>query len=346
MNELEKILSQYKKPILIAEVGQAHDGSLGYAHSFIDIVADSGFDAIKFQTHIADSESTKDEMFRVNFSYEDEFRYDYWKRMEFSKSQWEDLANHAHESGLMFLSSVFSTDAVDLLTDIKIPMWKVGSGEFLSFELIDKLIETKKPILISTGMSSWSEIDRMVDYIRNKKSSVGVFQCTSQYPTPLDKVGINIIQEINDRYDCSTGLSDHSGSVWPSILAISRGVSFIEVHVANHKKSFGPDTPASLTPDELLLISKARDAIIQMDSHPVDKSGVDGSLKNVRQLFTKSIAFTKDMKKGSVITSEVLTMKKPGNGLPTTQKNNLIGKVLNKDVNKNILIKYEDVEQS
>ena len=118
MNKLEQLFNPYKKPILIAEVAQAHDGSLGYAHSFIDTVAETGFDAIKFQTHIADSESTTDELFRVNFSYEDKSRYDYWKRMEFSQSQWEGLANHANDSGLIFLSSVFSIDAVNLLENI------------------------------------------------------------------------------------------------------------------------------------------------------------------------------------------------------------------------------------
>ena len=118
-----------KKILTIAEIGQAHDGSLGIAHSFIDALANSGVDIIKFQTHIAEAESSKNEDFRINFSFEDKNRFDYWKRMEFSKEQWIDLKNHCEQVGLEFMSTPCSIEAANLLNEIGVKRFKVGSGD-------------------------------------------------------------------------------------------------------------------------------------------------------------------------------------------------------------------------
>ena len=144
---------------LIAEIGQAHEGSLGVAHAYIDAVSTTGADAVKFQTHIADAESSKYEQFRVSGFPQDSSRYEYWKRMEFTCSQWKELFEHAQEVGLIFLSSPFSIEAAELLEGINIPAWKVGSGEVSNGALMNYIINTGKPILLSTGMSDWKELD-------------------------------------------------------------------------------------------------------------------------------------------------------------------------------------------
>ena len=135
---------------VIAEVSQNHDGSLGQAHAFIDAAAQTGVDAIKFQTHIAEAESTPDEPFRVPFSYEDKTRYDYWKRMEFTPEQWRGLYRHAQQSGLDFLSSAFSVEAFEMLQSIGIPAWKLGSGEVFNKYLFTRMAQTKKPMILSS----------------------------------------------------------------------------------------------------------------------------------------------------------------------------------------------------
>src|SRR2546425_12153090 len=145
--------------LIIGEVGLAHDGSLGYAHAFIDEVARAGADAVKFQTHIASAESTLAEPFRVKFSRQDATRYDYWKRMEFSEEQWRGLAQHARVKNLLFLSSPFSLEAVDLLERVDTPMWKVASGEVGNLPLLDRLIATGKTIILSSGMSGLAQLD-------------------------------------------------------------------------------------------------------------------------------------------------------------------------------------------
>jgi len=153
--------------IVVAEIAQAHDGSLGAAHAYIDAVAKSGADGIKFQTHIAHAESTPQEQFRKKIFPQDASRYDYWKRMEFTPEQWLGLSSHARDKKLIFLSTPFSNEAVDLLVKLDIPAWKVGSGEIGNLPLIEKMALTGKPVLLSSGMSPWSELDAAVTCVES-----------------------------------------------------------------------------------------------------------------------------------------------------------------------------------
>ncbi len=316
---------------------------MGIAHSFIDAAAQAGADAIKFQTHIASAESTRDETFRIRMSGQDESRYDYWKRMEFTKDQWYGLAKHAKESGLVFLSSAFSVEAVELLDKIGMPAWKVGSGEFRSYELLSAMIQTEKPILFSTGMSQYAEVDDAVKTFKDKDVSFALFQCTSKYPTPIEHVGLNVLNEYKRRYNCPVGLSDHSGTIHPALAAISRGADLLELHVTFDKKIYGPDTVASVTFDDLELICKHAQNVTLMDQNPVDKDQMADELENVRNLFTKSIALASPQKAGTVISDKMLAPKKPGTGIPYTQKNDVIGLALRKDVEADRLLNWEDL---
>ena len=198
---------------IIGEVAQAHDGSLGLAHAYIDAIADAGADAIKFQTHIAKAESTFDEPWRVNFSSQDESRYDYWKRMEFTEDQWFELAKHSRSRGLDFLSSPFSIEAAIILKKIGVKQWKIGSGEIYNPILLDYLLDTKLPILFSSGMSSISDLDNVIGKAVKRSTPFGVFQCSSSYPTPPELWGLEVLSDFRDMYNCPVGLSDHSGGI-------------------------------------------------------------------------------------------------------------------------------------
>ena len=332
------------KTILIAEVGQAHDGSLGAAHAFIDVVADIGFDAIKFQTHFASSESTFQEKFRIKFSYQDDDRYAYWKRMEFTPKQWQELYEHASQKNLYFLSSPFSLKAFNLLSDLNVPAWKIASGEYKSWDLVDLMIESGKPIIVSTGMSSFDEINTLIERINKNKNKIYLLQCTSMYPTPLKKVGLNNLDEFKSKFSVNVGLSDHSGSIWPSILAISKNVSIIEVHITLHKNAFGPDTTSSLTPDELKMISDARNNFDILNKNNVDKDKMAMELTNMRQLFTKSFSVNQTLKKGTIIKEEMLILKKPGGGISENDMNKIVGRKLINDVSPENLLLWEDFE--
>jgi len=227
---------------IIGEVGLAHDGSLGGAHAYIDRLAKVGVDAVKFQTHIAAAESSKYEDFRVNVFPQDKTRPDYWRRTSFSKSEWLELADHAREAGLIFMSSPFSHEAVDLLMECGTPAWKVASGEVTNIPLLKHMAETGLPILISSGMSTWRELECTTAYLNNQNATYGIFQCTTSYPCPPETWGLNIISEMLERFDCPIGLSDHSGTIFPSLAACQLGASMLECHVVFHKEQFGPDS--------------------------------------------------------------------------------------------------------
>ena len=205
--------------LIIGEVGLAHDGSLGFAHAFVDEVARAGADAVKFQTHIAEAESTPAEPFRVAFSRKDATRYEYWKRLEFSEAEWRGLADHARDQGLLFLSSPFSREAVQMLTRVGMPMWKVGSGEVGNGPLLDAMAATGRPILLSSGMSDLAELDGSVERVRAAGVPLAVLQCTTAYPCPPERIGLNLLQVFRERYGCYVGLSDHSGTIYPSLAA-------------------------------------------------------------------------------------------------------------------------------
>ena len=332
------------KGYVIAEVGQAHDGSLGQAHAFLDVAADAGADAIKFQTHIADAESTLDEPFRVKFSRQDDTRYAYWQRMEFTEEGWSGLADHAKQRGIQFLSSAFSTRAVDLLDRLGMPAWKIGSGEYRSAELMAAMAKTGKPILLSTGMSTWAEIADGVAGIRKLGVAPALFQCTSRYPTPFNQVGLNVIDRLKAEHDCPVGLSDHSGSPLPALAALARGADMVETHVVFDRRMFGPDSPASLTFEELAQVTAARDAFAEMIANPVDKDTVAEELATMRGLFTKSVAPTRALAAGTVLTADMLTAKKPGTGIPSSELDGLVGRRLKADVAADRLLRREDLD--
>src|SRR3972149_9167868 len=197
--------------LIIGEVAQAHDGSLGTAHAYIDAIAEAGADAVKFQTHSAEAETTPAEKFRGPFSKQDESRFDYWKRTEFSEKQWKGLAQHAAEQGLLFLNSPFSVEAVELLERVGVPAWKVASGEVVNFPALEKMLASGKPILLSGGMSPWAELDTVVELIKKSKVPLAMFQCTTSYPCPPEEIGLNVMAEMRAREGGPGGLSDPSG---------------------------------------------------------------------------------------------------------------------------------------
>jgi N,N'-diacetyllegionaminate synthase len=330
--------------LIIGEVAQAHDGSLGQAHAFIDVIAESGAHAVKFQTHIADAESTSAEQFRVQFAPQDATRYDYWRRMEFAEEQWHGLAQHARDKGLLFLSSPFSVRAIELLERVGVPAWKLGSGETTNFELLDRMTATGKPVLISSGMSNWSELDTTVKRAVSAGSAVAVLQCTTAYPVPPERVGLNIVTELAERYGCPVGLSDHSGTIFPALAAVTLGASLVEVHVTLSRHMFGPDVAASLTPSELRQLADGVAFIQTALAVPVDKDAVASGLTDTKLLFGRSVALRDSLPAGTTLTPAHLTLKKPGSGIPPARLPDLVGKVLRHGVAADELLKEDDVQ--
>ena len=329
---------------LIAEVAQAHDGSLGMAHAFIDAAATAGVDAIKFQTHIASEESTPSEPWRVKFSKQDETRFDYWKRMEFTAEQWAGLKQHAEDKGLLFLSSAFSHAAVDLLRNLGMSAWKVASGELTNLPLIAHMASDGKPVMLSTGMSPHSEIDAAVKVVQEANSPLAIFQCTTQYPSPPESIGLNMLDELRARHDCAVGLSDHSGTIFPTLAAVAaHKAQLIEVHLTLSRDMFGPDVVASVTPAELKQLVEGVRFIESMAANPVQKNTVDPRTAPMRQIFFKSVVPLDDLKIGTVLQRNMLGLKKPGTGIPAAQLEKIIGRTLKRAVTKDTPLQQDDL---
>ena len=332
------------RALIIGEVAQAHDGSLGMAHAFIDAIAAAGADAVKFQTHIAAAESTLQEPWRVKFSRQDETRYAYWKRMEFSEDQWVGLREHAHDRGLRFLSSPFSSEAVALLSRVGVAAWKIASGEVGNLALLDEIAATRLPIFLSSGMSSLTELDTAVTRIKERGIPLTVMQCTSAYPCGPDRIGLNLLEEFRARYETDIGLSDHSGTIFPSIAAAMLGVNVIEVHVTMSREMFGPDVAASVTTAELRQLVEGVRFVEGMRANPVDKDTMASELTPLRRLFTKSVVARVALPAGTRLTHEHLATKKPGTGIPASRLGELVDRRVTRDVPANALLSEDDLE--
>jgi N-acetylneuraminate synthase len=330
--------------LVVGEVAQTHDGSLGLAHAFVDAIADAGADAVKFQTHIAEAESTPAEPFRVAFSQQDESRYDYWRRTAFTEEQWTGLAGHARERGLLFLSSPFSLEAVDLLEGVGVPAWKIGSGEVANPALLDRVARTGLPVLLSSGLSPIAELDDAVARVRAAGAPVAVLQATSAYPCPPEQVGLNVIPLLAAHYGVPVGLSDHSGTIFPSLAAVVLGASILEVHVTLSPNMFGPDVPASVTTAELAELVRGVRFLERALASPVDKDAVAEELGDLRALFTRSVVAAADLEAGTVLSEAHLALKKPAGGLPPGRLAELVGRRLRRPVAADAQLTEDDVE--
>lgn len=336
-----KKIGTQEPTFVIAEIGLAHDGSLGAAHSFIDAIADSGADAIKFQTHIASQESTPNEPFRVNIFPQDKSRYEYWERTSFNEEQWINLKKHAEEKKLIFLSTPFSIEAARLLKRIGIKAWKVGSGEINNFLLLEELSTYKLPILLSSGMSYVEELDKSINFLKSKKIPSLLMQCTSKYPSDPEEYGLNLINYFKSRYKIPIGFSDHSGEIATAHAAVALGADAVELHLTWSKECFGPDSNSSLTLPEFRDCINGLRNIERGLKNPVDKNKMADSLKEMRYLFNKGLIVNKNIKKGTLITKDILDARKPCEGIQVNNYKDVIGKIITKDLIKGSPLKFE-----
>ena len=329
--------------LIIGEVAQAHDGSLNTAHAFIDAIAEAGADAVKFQTHIAEAESTPAETFRKGSPWMEENKADFWRRTGFNEEQWHGLAAHAKERELLFFSSPFSLEAVELLERVGVPVWKIASGEVTNFQMFERIAETKKPILLSAGMSDWAEQDRIVEFIQGLGVELALFQCTTAYPCPPEQVGLNLIAELRQRYDVPVGLSDHTGVIYSGLAAAALGAAMLEVHITLTREMFGTSVDASLTTAELRQLVQGVRFVEAMRANPVDKDAIAAEKAQLRPVFFRSVVARDDLARGTVLEQTHLTTKKPGTGISAERLNELVGRKLAKDVKADQLLAEEDL---
>lgn len=335
----------FKKIKTIAEVGLAHEGSYALACSYILSAKKAGADAVKFQTHIAEDESSKYDDFRIRSPYIiDKNRKSFWERTAFDLKTFAKLKKLTENSGMVFLSSPFSIEAVELLKKIKISAWKIGSGELTNLPLINKIAQTKKPIILSTGLSNFSEINKTLNLIRKYHNKIVLMQCTSLYPCPYEKIGLNVINELKKNFNLKTGFSDHSGDPLISFLAITQGADMIEAHVTYDKDIKTFDGTSSLNFKEFEFLTKSIKIFEKINTNKVDKKIIPGFLKKNKQLFEKSIFLNKSLFKNHILSFEDLSFKKPVIGIHASDYQKCIGKKLIRDIEINNPLKWKDLK--
>ncbi|MBT9507333.1 N-acetylneuraminate synthase family protein [Rhodoferax sp.] len=324
-------LAEYEstgRTFIVAEIAQAHDGSVGILHSLVDAAAAAGVDAVKFQVHIAEAESSTLEPFRVRFSTVDATRFDYWKRMELSAEQWADLKRRCEAAGVEFLATPFSNAAVDLLESIGVRRYKVGSGDLANPLLLERLARTGKEVILSTGLGALEEIDAAVALMRGRQIAVTVLQCTTKYPTAAEDIGLPWLATLRTRYACPVGLSDHSGTIYPALGAVALGAVVIEAHITFDRRMFGPDAKASLTVDDFAELVRGVRFLEQARGKGPDKATDEGK-QELRRMFGKALAVNRDMQAGETLRFEDLESKKPADGgLPVAKIAEVIGRRL------------------
>jgi len=304
------------------------------AHAYIDAIAGRGVCSVKFQVHIAEAESSIQEPFRVGFSFQDATRSDYWRRMEFTRDQWAGLKKHCEAKELEFLATPFSLAAVELLETLGVERYKMGSGEVDNCLLLERVARTGKPIILSSGLASYADLDRSVALANSFACSLSILQCTTSYPTQAVEWGLNVVPELKARYGLPTGLSDHSGTIYPAIAAVALGAELVEFHVVFDRLSFGPDATSSLEIRELEGLVRGVTMVAESLASPVDKSSpaVDSEL---RRIFGRSLAVNRDLDAGHVLRLGDLESKKPaGCGIGAADYRAAIGRRLTRPLRR------------
>lgn len=325
--------------LIIAEIGNNHDGKLSQAKRLIRDAYEAGADIIKFQMHIADEEMINDGTMPPHFR---EPRYQFVKRMQLNQGQHRILKQYTEKLGLIFLSSPFSEKAADLLDQIDVAAFKIGSGELTNLPFLRYVAKKKKPVILSTGMSTWKEIDDAVDAIRRYSNKLILIQCTSKYPCPYEDTGLMLIPALRKRYNCLVGLSDHTLTIYTAIASVVLGVCLIEKHFTIDKSLYGPDHKISLVKDEMRNLVDG----VRATEKALSASSKDAliNLTGVRQTFQKSIISKVAIPVGTKISRHMVCQKKPGTGISPALIDKVIGKTARLDINKNSIISLSQIK--
>ncbi len=324
--------------LIIAEIGNNHDGSVRQAERLIDAAAEAGADAVKFQTHIAEAEMLPSTPTPPHF---DEPRWEFTRRMELSEDDHVRLKAFAEERNLVFFSSPFSVEAVELLEEVGVLAYKIASGELTNPPLLEAVAATGKPVLLSSGMSGLEDVERAAATLRGHGSELLVLQCTSNYPCPPELVNLRAMAMMGERLGAPYGLSDHTPDVWTSVAAVALGAVAVEKHFTLSKRLYGPDHHASLTPEELArLVEGVRQVEAAMGSGLKER---DPSLDPARATFEKSIVAKVAIPEGAVVEREMLTTKRPGNGISAMRIGEVVGRRAAREVAANAQLEEADL---
>jgi N,N'-diacetyllegionaminate synthase len=331
-----------KKVFIIAEAGVNHNGSLELAKKLIDVASDAGADAVKFQTFKAENLVSKNAQkadYQKQTTNSEESQFDMIKRLELDIKTHKILMDYCKEKNIMFLSTPFDHDSIELLNDLGLEIFKIPSGEITNLPYLRHIGKLDKKVILSTGMADIGEIEDAMDILTNagtKKENIIVLHANTEYPTPYEDVNLKAMVTIGKTFDVAFGYSDHTLGIEVDIAAVAMGACCIEKHFTLDCTMEGPDHKASLEPDELKAMVKAIRNIELALGNGIKKPSKSES-KNI-SIARKSIVAKVDIKKGEIFSTNNLAVKRPANGINPMRWDEIIGTVATKDYKEDELI--------
>lgn len=330
-----------KRVFIIAEAGVNHNGSLDNAKKLIDVAAASGADAVKFQTFKTENMVCKNVSkadYQLKSTDKKESQYEMLKKLELDFNEYKQLKEYCSKKDIMFLSTPFDLDSIQLLNQLQIPIFKIPSGEITNYPYLKQIGLSKKEVILSTGMSTLDEIKEAIQVLKEYGTTkISILHCNTEYPTPMDDVNLNIIPAMQKNFKVPIGYSDHTNGIEIPIAAVALGAEIIEKHFTLDKNMDGPDHRASLEPHELKnMVTAIRN--IEMALGTCEKTPTLSEMKNL-QATRKTIVAKSEIKAGDIFTEENLTTKRAGLGLSPMEWNNIIGKISKYDFKIDEMIK-------
>ncbi|RBQ30139.1 N-acetylneuraminate synthase [Aliarcobacter vitoriensis] len=331
-----------KKVFIIAEAGVNHNGSIELAKKLIDVAVDSGVDAVKFQTFKSENLVSKNAQkadYQKQTTDKEESQFEMIKKLELDVNTHKELISYCKNKNIMFLSTPFDHDSIDLLSDLGLEIFKIPSGEITNLPYLRHLGKLNKKVILSTGMADIGEIEDAMDILINsgtKKENIIVLHANTEYPTPMEDVNLKAMFTIGNTFDVPFGYSDHTLGIEVPTAAVALGATVIEKHFTLDKTMEGPDHKASLEPDELKAMVKAIRNIEKALGNSVKKPSASET-KN-KPIARKSIVAKTDIKKGEILSENNLAIKRPGNGINPMRWDEILGTVATKDYKEDELI--------
>ena len=341
---VDKIIGDGEPCFIIAEAGVNHNGDIELAKELIDAARNAGADAVKFQTFKAEKVVTQS---AEKAEYQKETtekgsQYEMIKKLELTEEDFNDLADYAKKKNIVFLSSPFDKESVDLLDEINVPVFKVASGELTNFPLLTHIAKKEKPIILSTGMTTLGEVEEALNVIRSEGvNDIILLHCVSDYPAKMKDVNLRAMETLKRAFKLPVGFSDHTRGITVPIAAVALGACVMEKHFTLDKNLSGPDHKASLEPNELKeMVQAIRD---------VEKAlgdGIKRPTKNegaVKRVVRRSIVARVDIHDGTIITSDMIEVKRPGTGIEPKYMKLVVGKRAKINIKKDDLITWNEL---
>ena len=330
---------------IIAEAGVNHNGDINLAKKLVDVAKDAGVDAVKFQTFKSEGVVIEEceiaDYARENMGKNIK-QIDMIKKLELKYEDFVELKRYCDKKGIMFLSTPHSYDAIDFLEPL-VPIYKIGSGDLTNLPFLEKIAKKGKPIILSTGMSNLGEIEEAVGIIKKTGcDKITLLQCTTNYPTKMEEINLSVMETLKHAFKLPIGFSDHSLGINAAIGAVALGACIIEKHFTLDKNLPGPDHKASLEPDDLkAMVNNIRDVEKALGNGIKKPTKEEDEIKKVAR---KSIVAKTDIPEGTIITKDMLEIKRPGIGIKPKYYWEILGGKTKRILKKGELIRFNDLE--